>query len=307
MEEITALLAATVRMATPLLYVAIGETYGERAGLLNLGLEGLMLIGACIAYTVVFFTHNLFLALILAVLVTMVFGLGFAFMTIHVKANQIVMGIALNLIGLGVTGFIYQEVFAKTGLYHAVDGLNIIQIPILSSIPVIGTVFFNHNILVYGVYLLIPAAWFVLNKTFLGLAIRTVGEHPKAVDSVGLNVYAVRYGACLFGAAMCGLGGAFLSIGHASQFVEGMTAGRGYISMTIVPFAGWRIMGVTLGSLLFGLAYALQLRLQAAKLSVAYQFLQVLPYVLTGLVLIFSRRQAEQPKKLSMPYVRGAT
>jgi general nucleoside transport system permease protein len=297
---------ATIRMATPLIYVAVGETYGERAGIMNIGLEGLMLIGACFAYTVGFFTGNMILALLGAVLVAMLFGLGFAYMTITVKANQVVMGVATNLIGLGVTGFIYQEVFAKTGLYHSIDGLPIIPIPVLSEIPFIGSIFFNHNILVYGIYFLIPIAWFVLNKTFLGLSLRTVGEHPRAVDSAGLSVIKLRYGAVLFSAAMCGLGGAFLSIGHATQFVEGMTAGRGYIAMTLVPFAGWRIGGVMWGGLLFGLAYAVQLRLQAAKMVVAYQFLQLLPYILTALVLIFSRRRIEQPKNLSVPYEGGA-
>ncbi len=289
-------------MAAPLIYVAVGEVYSERAGTMNIGLEGLMLIGGCTAYTVVFFTDSLFLGLVCAMLVTAVFGLGFAYMAVTVRANQIVIGAALNMIGLGVSGFVYRTVFSNTGLVAPVRSLAAVPIPGLASIPFVGPVLFNNNILVYLVFLLVPVASFVMNKTSLGLAIRAVGEHPRAVDSVGLPVYGLRYGTIVFGAAMAGLGGAYLSIAHANQFVEGMTAGRGFIALTMVPFAAWNIPRVFWGGLLFGAAYALQLRLQAAGLDVAYQFLQILPYVLTLLVLIFARNRAKQPKEMCVPY-----
>jgi ABC-type uncharacterized transport system permease subunit len=303
--EIIALLSATLRMATPLIFVAIGEVYSERAGTMNIGLEGLMLIGACAAYTVVFFTNSLFFGLVCAILVTMVFGLGFAFMAVTVRANQIVIGAALNMIGLGASGFVYRTVFSNTGLVRPVQSVPALPIPFLVDIPFIGPVFFNNNILVYLAFLLVPIASFVLNKTSLGLAIRAVGEHPHAVASVGLPVYGLRYGTILFGAAMAGLGGAFLSIAHANQFVEGMTAGRGFIALTMVPFSAWTVPGIFWGGLLFGAAFALQLRLQAAKLAVAYQFLQILPYLLTLLVLVFARNRAKQPKEMCVPYEAG--
>jgi general nucleoside transport system permease protein len=304
--EIIALLSATLRMATPLIYVAIGEVYSERAGTMNIGLEGLMLIGACAAYTVVFFTNSLILGIIGAVLITMVFGLAFAFMAVTVKANQIVIGAALNMVGLGVSGYVYRTVFANTGLVRPVQSFPALPVPFLANLPFIGPIFFNNNILVYLVFILVPLAGFVLNKTSLGLAIRAVGEHPRAVDTVGLPVYALRYGTILFGAAMAGLGGAYLSIAHANQFVEGMTAGRGFIALTMVPFSAWSIAGIFWGGLLFGAAYAVQLRLQAAKLAVAYQFLQILPYLLTLVVLVFVRNRAKQPKEMCVPYEVGA-
>jgi simple sugar transport system permease protein len=144
-----------------------------------------------------------------------------------------------------------------------------------------------------------------MNKTSLGLAIRAVGEHPRAVDSVGLPVFRLRYGAILFAAALACLGGAYLPIAHANQFVEGMSAGRGFVALTIVPFAGWRISGVLWGGLLFGAAYALQLRLQAAHLAVAYQVLQTAPYLLTLLALIIAGHRSEQPQALGVPYEAG--
>ena len=300
--DIVALLSATLRMAAPLIYVAVGEVHSERAGTMNIGLEGLMLIGGCTAYTVVFFTDSLVLGLVCAMLVAAAFGLGFAYMAVTVRANQIVIGAALNMIGLGVSGFFYRTVFSNTGLVAPVRSLAAVPIPGLASIPFVGPVLFNNNILVYLVFLLVPVASFVMNKTSLGLAIRAVGEHPRAVDSVGLPVYGLRYGTIVFGAAMAGLGGAYLSIAHANQFVEGMTAGRGFIALTMVPFAAWNISRVFWGGLLFGAAYALQLRLQAARLDVAYQFLQILPYVLTLLVLIFARNRAKQPKEMCVPY-----
>ncbi len=303
--ELIALLSATVRMATPLIFVAIGETYSERAGVMNIGLEGLMLIGAIAAYTAVFFTGSLFFGVIAAMLAAMLFGLGFAYLAITIKANQIVIGAALNMIGLGVSGFIYRVVFANPGIVSSVKTLPAIPLPVLSEIPFVGPILFNQNALVYCVFILTPITAFVLNKTSLGLAIRAVGEHPRAVDSVGLPVFRLRYGCILFAAALAGLGGAYLPIAHANQFVEGLTAGRGFIALTMVPFAGWTIPGVFLGGLLFGAAYALQLRLQVAQLAIAYQFLQTLPYLLTLVVLILSRSRTEQPKALCVPYEAG--
>jgi ABC-type uncharacterized transport system permease subunit len=300
--EIVALLSATIRMATPLIYVAIGETYSERSGVMNIGLEGLMLIGACTAYVVAFFTNSLLLALLAAMLVTMLFGLGFAYLAVSIKANQTVIGAALNMIGAGVTGFIYRTVFASTGRVTAIDTLKPINIPFLGDIPYIGPILFQHNILVYLVFILVPISAFVLNRTSLGLAIRSVGEHPKAVASAGLPVIKLRYGSILFAAALAGLGGAYLPVAHGNQFVEGMTAGRGFIALTMVPFAGWTISGVFWGGLLFGAAYALQLRLQVANLAIAYQFLQILPYVLTLVVLIVANKRSEQPKAMCIPY-----
>lgn len=300
--SLTALLTATIRMATPLVYTAVGEAYSERAGVVNIGLEGLMLIGACTAYTVVFFTGSPMAGVLAAIAVAALFGLGFAYLTITVKANQIIVGAALNMIGLGITGFIYRTLFAQTGLARAVTTFQDVAVPGLSAIPFIGPVVFNHNVLVYGMYLLVPVAAFVLDHTAFGLAIRAVGEHPRAVDSVGLRVAGLRYTAVILGAALAGVGGAYLPIAHANQFVEGMTAGRGFIALAMVAFGRWKPMGTWWAGLLFGAAFALQLRLQAAQLNVAYQLLQVLPYAVTLVALILARGQAAQPRALGVPY-----
>lgn len=303
--EIIFLLKATLRMATPLIYTAVGETISERSGVMNIGLEGLMLIGAIAAYSGVVFTGSLLLGFIAAMLAALLFGLGFAYLAVTVKANQIVIGAALNMIGLGVSSFIYRVVFASTGRLVAIKPLQDFPIPFLSDIPYLGPILFDQNLLVYLVFILVPVTSFVLNKTSLGLAIRGVGEHPRAVDSVGLSVYRLRYGAILFDAALAGLSGAFLAIAHSNQFVEGISAGRGFIALTLVPFAAWRISTVLWGGLLFGAAYALQLRLQAENLAIPYQFFQMTPYILTLLVLILARHRAEQPKEMCIPYEAG--
>lgn len=300
-----ALLQATLRMATPLVYTAVGETYSERAGVINIGLEGLMLIGACTAYTVAFFTESLSLALVAAALITALFGLAFAFLTITIKANQIVIGAALNMVGLGVTGFVYRTVFAQTGLAGPITTLKAQPIPILSDIPFVGPILFNQNLLVYAIFLLVPLAAFGLNKSSLGLALRAVGEHPQAVDTAGLPVLGLRYGAVIFAALLAGIGGAYLPVAHANQFVEGMTAGRGFIALAMVVFGRWSPAGALWAGLFFGAAFALQLRLQATELNVAYQFLQILPYVATVVALVFFRGQAAQPRALGVPYEAG--
>ncbi len=300
--EFVTLLTATLRMATPLIYTAIGETYSERAGVINIGLEGLMLIGAFSAYAAVFYTQNLLVGLLVAILFSALFGLTFAFLTITIKTNQIIVGAALNMVGLGVTGFFYRTLFAQTGLVKPVLIFSPIAIPGLSSIPLLGPILFNQNLLVYGMFLLIPCAAFVMFKTPFGLAVRSLGEHPLAADSVGLHVAELRYITVLISAALAGVGGAYLSIAHANQFIEGMTSGRGFIALAIVAFGRWKPVGVLWAGLIFGAAFALQLRLQVAHLNIAYQFLQILPYVITIFVLIISRGKSAQPKELGVPY-----
>jgi simple sugar transport system permease protein len=215
------------------------------------------------------------------------------------------MGVVLNLIGAGLTGFVYRTVFAQTGRAAAVATLEPIQIPVLGSIPFLGNVFFNQNILVYATYFLVPLAAYVLFKTNFGLALRAVGEHPRAVASVGLNVNLLRYVPVVVGALLAGIGGSYLSIAHANQFVEGLTAGRGFIAVAMVPLGAWNPIFVGLAGLLFGGAFALQLRLQAGLHSVAYQFLQILPYVVTFVALILAHRESAQPNALAVPYEEG--
>jgi simple sugar transport system permease protein len=300
-----ALLQATVRMAAPLTFTAVGETYGERAGVINIGLEGLMLIGAVVAYAVAFASGNIWLGVLAAGLAAMVFGVLFGVVTISLGANQIVAGAALNLVGLGLSSFIYRAFFG-TVTDRAIQPLATVKIPILSQIPVLGPVLFEQNLLVYAALLLAPLAALVLNRTMLGLAIRSVGEHPKATATAGLSVIGLRYGAVAFGGLLAGIGGAYLSVAYANQFVENMVAGRGFIALAIVVFGRWSPLGALWASLLFGFTFALQLRLQAANIQIAYQFLQILPYVATIVAMILLRGQSAQPKALGIPYTERA-
>lgn len=300
-----ALLQATVRMAAPLTFTAVGETYGERAGVINIGLEGLMLIGAVTAYAVAFASGSIWLGVLAAGLAAMVFGVLFGVVTITLGANQIVTGAALNLVGLGLSSFIYRAFFG-TVTDRAIQPLETVKIPLLSQIPVLGPVLFEQNMLVYAALLLAPLAAWVLNRTMLGLAIRSVGEHPKATATAGLSVIGLRYGAVAFGALLAGVGGAYLSVAYANQFVENMVAGRGFIALAIVVFGRWSPLGALWASLLFGFTFALQLRLQAANIQIAYQFLQILPYVATIVAMILLRGQSAQPKALGIPYTERA-
>jgi simple sugar transport system permease protein len=300
-----ALLQATVRMAAPLTFTAVGETYGERAGVINIGLEGLMLIGAVTAYAVAFASGSIWLGVLAAGLAAMVFGVLFGVVTITLGANQIVTGAALNLVGLGLSSFIYRAFFG-TVTDRAIQPLETVKIPLLSQIPVLGPVLFEQNLLVYAALLLAPLAAWVLNRTMLGLAIRSVGEHPKATATAGLSVIGLRYGAVAFGALLAGVGGAYLSVAYANQFVENMVAGRGFIALAIVVFGRWSPLGALWASLLFGFTFALQLRLQAANIQIAYQFLQILPYVATIVAMILLRGQSAQPKALGVPYTERA-
>ncbi len=308
MELIVALqslLAACLRMATPLIYTTVGETYDERAGLVNIGLEGMMLIGACTAFVVAVFAHSIAFAILAAALITGVFGLIFAYVTVTLQANQIVTGTAFNLIGLGLSSFVNRVIFSN-GAGTRIEPLQPVSVPILSRIPFFGPILFQQTWLEYGALLLAIAAAIVLNKTMLGLSIRAAGEHPRAVATAGLSVVKLRYGAAIFGAMMAGIGGAYLPVAWVNIFVENMVAGRGFIALAIVVFGRWKPMGVLWACLLFGFAYALQLRLQTLNLQVAYQLLQILPYLATIVIMILLRGQSAQPKAMGVPYTERA-
>lgn len=297
-------LSATWRMATPLIYASVGEVFAERSGVINLGLEGIMLLGAFNAYTVTFYTGNLWLGVLVALLTGLVLGLLFAFFTVSIKANQIVVGIAFNLVGSGISGFLFRSIFLNSN-YSTLNivSFNSISIPFLSQIPFLGEVLFHYNVLVYITVLVIPLATFLLYKTSFGLAVRSVGEHPKAADTMGISVDRIRYICVTLGSVLTALGGATLTLAFANQFVEDMTSGRGFIALAAVVFGAWSPWGATVASLLFGAFYALQLRVQAMNnVLLPYQFLQVLPYLATILALISVRNRAGSPKALGIPY-----
>lgn len=295
------MLAATWRLATPLIYASVGELFAERSGVLNIGLEGIMLFGAFAGYAAGTVTGSPVIGLLAAIVVGLLLGLLFAVFTVTIKANQIVVGTALNMIGLGLTGFLYRTWF-DTSTKNA-PTFNPVEIPVLSQIPVLGDIFFKHSILVYATLLLVPLAAFVLYRTGFGLAVRATGEHPKAADTVGINVPRIRYTCILIGAALASIGGAFLTLAHTNMFVEGMVAGRGFIALAVVVFGRWKPWGVFWASLLFGVFYGLQLQLQAMTNSIIpYQFWQALPYLATLIALVALRGRAGAPRALGVPY-----
>ncbi len=302
LQDILALLispefwAAALRVATPVLMAAMGGLLAERAGIVTFGMEGMMLLGCFAGVAAGFATKSLllgFLAAMLAgVLVSMVYGV----MIIPLRANQIVSAVALNLMVVGLTSYLNTMLFGLATDPVRVPKLQVWPVPLLSQIPVLGPIFFRQLPLVYLAYLLVPLVWFVLFKTTWGLKIRSVGEHPHAADTVGISVYKVRFTALVFTGLLSGLAGAFLSLGQMGQFMEGMTAGRGYIAYTAIVFGKWTPVGTLLGSLLFGTADAFQLRLQALGIKeIPYQFLVALPYFATLIIVIFFVGKAAWP------------
>jgi general nucleoside transport system permease protein len=291
-----------VRLATPYLFAALGETFAQRSGVLNLGVDGIMLMGAFAAFYVVFNTGNLWLGVLAALLVGAVMGLLMALVSVTLKAKQGISGIGLYLFGLGMSSLLFKTMI---GSVQSVSGFGTLRIPGLSTLPIVGQIFFNHNVLTYVAYLLVPAAVLVLNYTTFGLKIRAVGHNPQAADSLGVNVDGIRYLTLIIGAALAGLAGASLSIGLLNIFQENMTNGLGFIAVALVYFGGWRPLGVLAGALLFSTVNALQLWVQVLGLPIPSDVAVMLPYLLTIAALAFAARQIQQPAALTKPYERG--
>jgi len=296
------ILASGIRLATPYLYAAIGETFGQRSGVLNLGVEGQMLIGAFAAFYVTFTTGSLGLGLLAAIISGMLMGLMMAFVSINLQAEQGISGIGFYLFGLGLSDLLFQKML---GTVETVSGFRPVYIPILSDIPIIGDIFFRQNILVYGAYLLVIIAWFVLNKTTLGLKIRAVGESPEAADSLGVSVARVRYFTLSLGGALSGLAGASLSIALLNVFQQNMTSGLGFIAVALVYFGGWRPFAVMAGALLFSMVNSLQLWVQVLNIPIPSDFAVMMPYVLTIIALVITVQRVRPPSALTKPFERG--
>jgi simple sugar transport system permease protein len=294
-------LASGIRLATPYLYAAIGEMFGQRSGVLNLGVEGQMLLGAFAAFYIVSTTGSLWLGMLAAIIVGAALGLAMAFVSINLQAEQGISGIGFYLFGLGMSDLLFQKLL---GTVETVSGFSPINIPLLSDIPVLGEILFSQNLLVYGAFALIPIAWFVLNKTTLGLKIRAVGENPQAADSLGVSVSTVRYFTVTLGGIMSGVAGASLSIALLNVFQQGMTAGLGFIAVALVYFGGWRPWGVLVGALLFSMVNSLQLWVQVLGIPIPSDVAVMMPYVLTILALVVTVRRARSPSALTKPFKR---
>lgn len=296
-----AVAAGMIRCATPVLLAAVGECITERAGVLNLGLEGIMLAGALTGVAVSYCTHNIILAIAAAVAVGALIGLLHGFICIRLGANQVAAGIALTILLTGVTGLFGVEFVGKT-----ITSVSTWKIPFLSSLPIAGPVFFEQDPIVYLCFLIVPAAYLLLNKTSFGLALKATGEEPRAACAAGIDVARTRYLATMIGASLAALGGAYLSLVYAQGWIENITSGRGWIALGLVMFATWNPYKALVGAYIFGLAVSLQLRLQAAGTDVSPYLLGMLPYLLVIVAMAISSRSRKKiqshPTALGVPY-----
>jgi simple sugar transport system permease protein len=291
-----------VRLATPYLYAALGEMFAQRSGVLNLGVEGIMLMGAYTGFFVGMTTGNLWLGLLSAALVGLLLGLLMAFISVTMQAEQGISGIGLHLFGLGLSSLLFKKTL---GSVESISGFQPVKIPLLGDLPLVGEVFFNHNVLVYGAFLLVPVAVWMLNRTTLGLRIRAVGQNPEAADSLGVSVAGIRYFTVSLGGVLAGVAGASLSIALINLFQENMTNGQGFIAVALVYFGGWSPLGVLAGALLFSFVNALQLWIQVKGINLPSDVAVMMPYVLTIAALTFAVRRARQPAALTKPFARG--
>ncbi|MCW2279197.1 ABC transporter permease [Heliophilum fasciatum] len=300
-----AILATGIVAGIPILLAALGEILAERAGVINLGVEGMMLIGAVVGFMVSLQSNSPWVGLIAAVLAGAMMALIHAFLTITLRANQVVSGLALTIFGTGLSGYLGKSFIGVplTATFKPVP------VPGLSQIPAIGPIFFNHDLLVYIAYGLVALLWFFLFRTRSGLELRAVGENPAAADAAGLNVFLIRYACVIAGGMFAGMAGAYLSLAYAPSWLENMTAGRGWIAVALVIFGVWNPTKAFLGSFFFGTIDVLGFHMQTLGIVVSSFFLKMLPYVFTIAVLIVATRETKTrrvaiPEALGVPYVR---
>ncbi len=302
---IVALLSAAVQSGTILLFPTIGEIFAERSGILNLGVEGMMIMGAFFGFVVAYETKNPYLGFLAGMLAGGLTALIHALISVTLRGNQVVSGLALTIFGLGFTNF-YGQKWINLKLTVTPSQ---ISIPLLSKIPYIGPIFFKQDALVYTSYVFAIVMWFILYKTKVGVHLRAVGQNARASDAMGVNVYATRYWWTFFGGLLAGAGGAYLTIAYAPFWLDGMTAGRGWIALALVIFAMWDPLNAMIGAYLFGGIDALQLQLQAIGVTIPSSLLNMLPYLLTLIVIVVATlivrvRHISAPKELGIPYNR---
>lgn len=293
-----------VTMAVPLLFPALGELIAERAGIINIGLEGLVLAGAFTALVGAMFVGSTVFGVGAALAAGAALGAGLAFFVVRRNANQVVAGTALNLLVLGLTGVAYRAIFGVTGAALTIPGSDAVPLPVLSALPIIGPAFFRQPLLAYAGFVLVPCLAFLLAHTVPGLKLRMVGENPHAAAAQGVGVEGTRTLALVLCGVLAAAGGAYLALAYAKTFVEGMSAGRGFIALAIVIVGRRSAWGTLIAALLFGLATALQFHFQALGLPIPFQFFLVLPYLLTLMVLALHTGGAAAPAALGQPYER---
>ncbi|MEG1988655.1 MAG: ABC transporter permease [Oscillibacter sp.] len=304
MDLVMEILLSTLRMATPILLVALAELYSERAGLVNIGLDGIMAFGALAGFMVCFLTGSPFLGILAGAAGGILINMIYAFCTVSLCAEQIVYGMAINIFAPAVAAFIYRVYFGVSSTLAQGTLMQNIAIPFLKDIPVLGPIFFNQNPMVYFTYLMVPLTAIYFNRTKSGLNYKAVGEYPKAAETLGINVVRQKYIACIICGALAGIGGAYLTTCYVNTYSDGVVAGRGFIALSAVIFGRWSSGGVLLACLLFGFCDALQLRLQIMSTTTPYQLFQMIPYVCTLVALAVFGIKKAGPKSVGKPYQR---
>jgi ABC-type uncharacterized transport system permease subunit len=299
---IVGILTSAVRLATPYLFAAVGEAIAQSSGVLNLGVDGIMLLGAFASFYVTLSTGSLWLGVLAAMVVGLLMGLLMSVISVTLKAPQGISGIGLYMFGLGFSSLLFK---VTVGTVKNVTGFPPLKIPILGDIPVLGEILFRHSLPVYAAFLVVPLAWWFLDKTTWGLKIKAVGHNPAAADSLGVSVDRVRYASVCLGAVLAGLAGASLSLALVNLFQENLTAGMGFIAVALVYFGGWRPVAIMGGALLFSFMNALQLWMQVLNVKIPSDLAVMLPYVLTIVALAAAPNLARQPTALNKPFERG--
>ncbi|MDX1422903.1 MAG: ABC transporter permease [Kiloniellales bacterium] len=295
--------AAVIRIATPLLFATIGELLAERAGVLNLGIEGTMLLSAMTGFTAAYFTGSLWLGVAVALVTGVAAGALMGLLTVTLGLSQHVSGLGVTLLASGLAFYLYRVVFGEPSTPPGIAPFEPAPVPFLSEIPVLGPVLFTQYALVYVALLLVPVAAFLLYRTPWGLRLRTVGESPRAADAAGVGVAWMRYQALILSGALMALGGAFLSMAQFNAFTFGVVSGRGWVCIALVVFGQWKPWRAAAAAVLFAFIDALQLRLQAsAGLDIPYQVFLMMPFVLTILAMAVLSRNARAPAALLVPF-----
>ncbi|MDZ7792313.1 MAG: ABC transporter permease [Spirochaetia bacterium] len=302
---LTAFLSATLRMAMPLTLAGLGETFSEKSGILNIGLEAIMLSGAFFSFIIAFMTQSVLLGVCAGIAGGIAVSSIHAYLSIHCKVNQTIAGLALNFFIMGLTSFLFLIVFGKTTTLPECPVSPKIPIPVLSHIPLIGPVLFNQDLFVYFTFVAIFFAWFFINRTEWGINLHAVGEKPKAADSAGLNVFRIRYLSTIANGFFGGLAGSYLTLGLLGFFMENITSGKGYIALVVVILGRRNPPGILLAALVVGAAEALQFRMQTSGIPVPSQLFTMFPYVITVVVLFLAVGKSREPSALGIPYIRS--
>lgn len=300
------LLSGMFRMAAPILFAALGELITERSGVLNLGVEGTMLIGGFAGFLATYKTGSLWVGILWAMIAGALMSALLAFVVVLLKADQTIAGLTINIFAAGLSLYLFRITFAGVATENlaTVDTFEAVPIPLLSKIPFFGEFLFNQHLLTYIIIVLVILVHLFLYKTKYGLVLRTIGDNPRAVDMKGVNVTVYQFFGVVFGGLMAGLGGSFLTLASAGLYSPGIVAGRGWIALAIVILGNWKPVNIMFAALLFGLLDTFQLQVQGIGVNFPYQILISLPYVLTIVVLVYGRAKSGAPLALGNPYLR---